>query len=153
MKKFLIPFITAVSVILLSYGNTYASRGGMKWEGSGGWGAGAKYHTMYDMKTTASISGVVEKVERFTPERGMRHGVHLLVKTDTETLSIHLGPAWFLEKQDIKIEAKDTVEVKGSRITFDGKPAMIAATIKKGDNTLVLRDDAGIPVWAGWQKR
>lgn len=152
MKKLPFPFI-AVFLILLFSGNADAWRGGMKWEGSGGSGLGAKYHAMYDTKTVATISGVVEKVERFTPERGMRHGIHLLVKTDAEKLSVHLGPAWFLEKQDIKIEAKDKVEVTGSRITFDGKPAIIAATIIKGDETLVLRDGAGIPVWAGWRKQ
>ncbi len=152
MKKLPFSFIV-VFLILLFSGNADAWRGGMKWEGSGGWGLGAKYHAMYDTKTVATISGVVEKVERFTPERGMRHGIYLLVKTDSEKLSVHLGPAWFLEKQDIKIEAKDKVEVTGSRITFDGKPAIIAATIIKGDETLVLRDGSGIPVWAGWRKQ
>ena len=32
-----------------------------------------------------------------------------------------------MENQDVKIEAKDRVEVKGSRVTFGGKPALIAA--------------------------
>ena len=44
-----------------------------------------------------------------------------------------MGPGWFIENQDIKIEPKDKVEVKGSRITFEGKPAIIAAEVKKGD--------------------
>lgn len=153
MKKSIIPFITILFAVLLLTGNVYASRGGINWKGSGGWGADAKYHAMYDVNTATTVSGVVEKVERFTPERGMRHGIHLLVKTDAETLSVHLGPEWFLAGQDIKIEAKDKVEVKGSRITFDGKPAIIAATIKKGNDTLMLRDDAGIPLWAGFCKR
>lgn len=152
MKKPFVSVIALFFILFLTF-NAEAWRGGMKWEGSGGWGPGAKYCAMYDVNTVATISGVVEKVERFTPEKGMGQGIHLLVKTDAETLSVHLGPKWFLEKQDIKIEAKDQVEVKGSRITFNGKPAIIAATVKKGDETLVLRDDAGIPVWAGWRKR
>jgi hypothetical protein len=44
---------------------------------------------------------------------------------------VHLGPSWYLENQDVKIEPKDKVEVKGSRITFGGKPAIIATEIKR----------------------
>ncbi|HEV8725573.1 MAG TPA: hypothetical protein VGW77_33555 [Candidatus Binatia bacterium] len=60
------------------------------------------------------------------------------VKTDKETVSVHLGPSWYLENQDVKIDPKDKVEVKGSRITFGGKPAIIAAEVKKGDEVLKL---------------
>jgi len=37
-------------------------------------------------------------------------------------------------------------------IYFAGKPAIIAGEIKKGGNVLVLRDDNGVPVWAGWRR-
>jgi hypothetical protein len=53
----------------------------------------------------------------------------------------------------VQIAAKDKIEVKGSRITFDGKPAIIAAEVKKGDDVLVLRDASGLPVWSGWRRR
>ena len=32
-----------------------------------------------------------------------------------------------IENQDIKIKPKDKIEITGSRITFEGKPAIIAA--------------------------
>jgi hypothetical protein len=53
----------------------------------------------------------------------------------------------------VKIAAKNKVEVKGSRITFGGKPVIIAAEVKKGDEVLKLRDDAGFPVWIAWRRR
>ncbi len=83
----------------------------------------------------------------------MSAGIHMNVKTDKETVSVHLGPSWYLENQDLKIEPKDKVEVKGSRITFEGKPAIIADEVRKGDEVLKLRDDAGFPVWSGWRRR
>ena len=49
------------------------------------------------------------------------------VKTDKETISVHLGPSWYFENQDVKIQPKDKVEVKGAKTTFAGKPAIIAA--------------------------
>ncbi|HVO92369.1 MAG TPA: hypothetical protein VMT22_05980 [Terriglobales bacterium] len=128
-------------------------RPGMMWRGSGGWGPGSPYNRFYEPKTVETISGEVTKVDRITPARGMSGGVHMLVKSDKETISVHLGPSWFLENQDVKIDAKDKVEVKGSRITFGGKPAIIAAEVKKGDEVLKLRDDNGFPVWSGWRRR
>ena len=125
----------------------------MKWQGSGGWGAGASYGRMYDPKTVETVSGEVVDLAFLTPAKGMGRGVHLLLKTDKETISVHLGPAWFIENQDLKIEKGDRIEVRGSRITFQQKPAIIAAEVKKGDETLLLRDDNGIPVWSGWRRR
>jgi hypothetical protein len=86
-----------------------------------------------------------------TPMRGMSRGLHLTLKTEKETISVHLGPEWYLEKQDLKIEPKDRIEVKGSRITFNGKTAIIAREVKRGSDVLKLRDEAGFPVWAGWR--
>ena len=84
--------------------------------------------------------------------KGMYNGIHLMVKTDKETISVNLGPEWYIERLDTKIEKGDKIEVKGSRVTLSGKPAIIAAEVKKGDSILVLRDSAGIPAWAGWRR-
>lgn len=130
-----------------------SAQGRMHWRGGGGWGPGGPYGHRYDPKTVETIAGEVASVEQMTPEKGMGYGVHLLLKAGTETVSVHLGPAWYIEHQDIKIEPKDKIEVKGSRVTFDGKPAIIAAEVRKGDETLLLRDASGIPMWAGWRRR
>ncbi len=45
------------------------------------------------------------------------------------------------------------MKVRGSRITFKGKPAIITAEVKKGDQILRLRDENGFPVWSGWRRR
>ncbi|MDI6852119.1 MAG: hypothetical protein QME75_00745 [Deltaproteobacteria bacterium] len=44
--------------------------------------------------------------------------------------------------------AGDRLEVTGSRITYQGNPAIIASEVKKGDKALKLRDAQGIPAWA-----
>ncbi len=77
----------------------------------------------------------------------------MTVKTDGEQISVHLGPAFYLENQDVKIEPRDKVEVRGSRVMFEGKPAIIAAEVKKGDEVLRLRDDNGFPMWSGWRRK
>lgn len=119
----------------------------------GGWGPGSQYGRMFDPKTVETVKGEVEKVERVTPMHGMSAGIHLLLKTEKETLSVHLGPEWYINNQEVKIEPKDKVEVKGSRVTINGKPALIAEEVVKGDQVLKLRDDNGVPMWAGWRRR
>lgn len=119
------------------------------WRGSGGWGIGGNYQRMYNPATVETLSGTVESVEQIIPNKGMSRGVHLMLKTEKETIAIHLGPSWFVERLDIKINKGDGIEVTGSRVNFDGKPAVIAAEVKKGESVLVLRDSSGIPVWSG----
>jgi hypothetical protein len=108
---------------------------------------------MYNPKTVRTVTGVIEKVERITPMKGMSAGIHLVLKTDKETIPVHLGPEWYIANQEIAIEPKDKIEVMGSRVTFDGKPAIIAAEVVKGNQVLKLRDANGIPLWSGWRRR
>jgi hypothetical protein len=107
----------------------------------------------YDPKTVETIQGKVSSVEKTNSAQRRSRGIHLIVQTDKETISVHLGPAWYLEKQTPHIEASDTVTVTGSRVTIDGKPAIIAAQVKKGNDILKLRDENGIPAWSGASRR
>jgi hypothetical protein len=152
MKKF-ITLMTMVTLLGFIFTTEALAQRGMGQKGSGGWGAGTPYGRMYNPQTVETICGEVVSVDKITPMKGMYYGVHLALKTDKETISVHLGPAWYIENQDVKIEPKDKIEVKGSRITFEDKPALIAAEVKKGDDVLVLRDTSGFPVWSGWRRR
>ena len=143
--------IVAALALLATPNGAFAQRG-KGGGGSGGWGMGSQYQRMYNPATVETVSGTVESVDKVTPMKGMHYGIHLMLKTDKETVDVHLGPDWFIERQDAKIEKGDTIEVKGSRVTIAGKAAIIAAEVKKGDSTLVLRDANGIPVWAGWRR-
>jgi hypothetical protein len=120
--------------------------------GMGGWEPKSRYNRMYDPKTVETIRGEVISVDKIVPGKGMSYGLHAVLKTEKGEISVHLGPGWYLEKQDLKVGVKDTIEVKGSRITFEGKPAIIAAEVKKGDGVLKLRDDRGVPAWSAGRR-
>jgi hypothetical protein len=151
-QKFVV-FVTMIFAFACVLAIESFAQGGMNQKGSGGWGMGSQYGRMYDPKTVETIIGDVVKVEKITPTKGMSPGVHLIVKTKKETISVHLGPAWYIDNQDLNIEPKDKIEVKGSRITFEGKPAIIAAEVKKGNEILELRNENGVPAWSGWRQR
>ena len=108
---------------------------------------------MYDMKTEASFAGTVDAVENVTRPDLSGHrslgGTHLILKTAAERLEVHLGPSAFLMDKKINILKGDTVEVLGSRLTIDGTQVLLAREIKKGDNTWMLRDASGRPMWSG----
>lgn len=140
-------------VLCLFVGTEALAQKGMMWKGGGGWGAGTPYAGMYNPNTLETIAGEVISVEQFTLGNKMSSGVHIVLKADAETISAHLGPVWYMENQDVKIEANDKVEIKGSRITFEGHPAIIAKEVKKGDEVLMLRDESGFAVWSGWRRR
>jgi len=124
-------------------------RGG---RGSGGWGMGSAYQRMFNPATVETVSGEVISVDRITPMKGMGSGIHLQLKSSKATITVHLGPSWFMERLDDRIEKGDAIEVKGSHVTLAGKPVIIASEVKKGDALLKLRDDSGIPVWSGWRR-
>jgi hypothetical protein len=111
-------------------------------------GSNAVSQRNYDPKTVETIQGKVLSVEKITQAQGRGYGIHLTLQTDKETIAVHLGPGWYIDKQTPKIEANDTITVTGSRITVGGKPAIIAAEVKKGNEVLKLRDDNGIPAWS-----
>lgn len=141
MKKTMV-ILAAVALLAASWPGSAPAQGGP--------GAGRRdaYGRMYDPKTVETVAGEVVSVDRVAwGRRGQ--GVHLTLNTGPETLSVHLGPSWFIDQQAVKIATKDRIEVTGSRVDFQGKKVIIAAEVKKGGQVLKLRDAQGIPVWAG----
>ncbi len=103
---------------------------------------------MFDPATVVTVTGTVTGETRV--DRGMGHsGVHLSLKTADGEIPVHLGPDFWVDRQAVKIVKGDEVTVKGSKVTLDGKPALIAQTVTKGGATLVLRDAKGVPAWQG----
>ena len=101
----------------------------------------------YDAKTVETVGGKVLSVEKTSPAKKRGYCVDLILQTEKETIAVQLGPAWYIDKQTPRIEANDTITVTGSRVTMDGRSAIVAEDITKGNELLKLREDNGIPVW------
>ncbi len=148
MKKFG-RFISLIGILALVLAAAPAWAQPGTGAGSGQGRGGDPFSRMYNPKTVETLSGEVVSVDKSPSRRRMSYGVHLTLKTEKETVPIHLGPGWYLEKQALTLAPGDKVEVTGSRITYQGKPVIIAAEVKKGGQVLKLRDAAGVPAWAG----
>jgi hypothetical protein len=103
----------------------------------------------YDLKTVETIQGIVVGAPKPTVAGGMPERAQLTLKTDKETLTVYLGPGWFVEKQGMKIANLDQIQVTGSRIMVQGKPALLAGEVRKGEQVLKLRNEQGQPLWRG----
>jgi len=129
-----------------------AAAGPFRGYGGGGWGPGGAWDRLYDPKTVETVTGTVKSID-VVASRGMSSGVHITLATGTEVIPVHLGPAWYLEHQDVVLAAGDKVTVRGSRIQYQGKPAIIAAEVTRGADVLSLRNEQGFPRWAAWRHR
>jgi hypothetical protein len=112
-------------------------------------GSGQPGSPMYDVKTETTIKGTVDSIETVTGMGRTLGGTHLILKTDTEMLEVHVGPAAYLTEKGIAFAKGDMLEIVGSRVTIDNKAVVIAKQIKKGDKTWTLRDASGRPLWSG----
>ncbi|HVA01441.1 MAG TPA: hypothetical protein VMV34_07280 [Terriglobia bacterium] len=102
---------------------------------------------MYNPATETTVKGTVEEVKTVAGRHGW-HGTHLTLKTEDKTLDVHLGPESFLKEKGFSLAKGDRVEVIGSKVNYKGGEAIVAREVKKGGETLVLRDAQGIPKWS-----
>jgi len=100
----------------------------------------------YDPKAEVTLKGVVEDFHE-SKMRGDHPGLHLILKTETETVEVHACPVRFMSELEFKIEKGDTVTVVGSRP--GAGEIVVAREIMKGQTSLILRDKTGEPIWTG----
>jgi hypothetical protein len=147
--------LVAIMTILWSLAPSSGAwaQGGWKWRslkehGGLGWGR------RYDPQTVQTIAGKVTAVDHLTSGKGPGVGWRrLTLQTDQAAILVILGPAWYLEQQKVTFKPGDHLEALGSRIIFEERPYLIAAEVKKGKQTLKLRDQDGLPVWSSRARR
>ena len=101
----------------------------------------------YDPTTVITLNGVVQAVNE-VPGPGRSTGVHLSLKTNSETMDVHVGPSWYLTRNNIRFAKSDQIEVTGSKVKFGGTEVLLAREVKMAGKTLTLRNAQGIPVWS-----
>jgi len=102
---------------------------------------------LYNPQTVEVLNGQVVKVEKVTPKRkGAQEFKGFMLQTEKENILVFLGPSRFIDKMPYQPAVGDPVSVKGSRVTFRGRPLIIAAEVRKGAQVMQLRDDAGRPL-------
>ena len=117
-------------------------------QGPGAPGGGLRY----DPDTVTTLRGTVDSVAVVPARGGRAGGMHLAVKTDGQTMDVHLGPTWFLQREGIELAKADAIEVTGSVVDSEGATFLIARELKKGPKAVRLRDEQGVPAWSGGRR-
>lgn len=106
----------------------------------------------YDVDTEMSLDGVVTKV--WTEEcPGCAGGVHLTLEAGDADYEAHLGPVGYLESKQWELAPGEELTLTGSLVSFrSGGDALIVRELTRGNQTLTLRDEKGIPLWSGGRR-
>ncbi len=121
--------------------------GGLSQVASAGKAAPPNTVFAYDTTNQVTIEGKIQEVRDYNCPVTGTVGSHITVKNAEGTIEVHLAPAKFLKEYEIVLKAGDEVKVVGSKITYEGKPAILARTVTVGRETFAFRDDKGKPIW------
>jgi hypothetical protein len=100
----------------------------------------------YDVQTETKIKGTVEDV-KLPPAANKKEVVHLVLKSGTDTIDIYLCPKSFLDDMGMDFGKGDELSITGSKVKQADAELVLAREVVKGNNTFVLRDAKGNPVW------
>jgi hypothetical protein len=100
----------------------------------------------YDLQTEVKIKGTIEEV-KLPPKGSEKEIVHLLVKNGTESADVYLCPKSFFDDMGMDFSKGDEITLTGSKVKQSEAEFVLAREVVKGNNTFVLRDAKGAPVW------
>lgn len=105
----------------------------------------------YDTATNVDLMVVVAEVKDVAVGNPLS-GMHLIVrpesaKANSETTDVYLAPDDYLKDFGCKFAKGDRIQVKGSKVKFNGGPAVLAREVRLEATTVYLRDEHGVPYW------
>jgi hypothetical protein len=147
--------LTATMVMAGLFAFQSSAEMSVKWKGSDGWSVATPYELLFNKYNLQTITGTIYKIDTVTPMADMAKGIQFIIKTTggNEEVTVHIGPEWFVMRQDMNLNVNDNVEIIGARFSLNGKNVMAGYQVRTSDRVLMLRDDDGIPYWCGWRKR
>jgi hypothetical protein len=100
----------------------------------------------YDLQTEANIKGTIEEV-KLPPKGSEKEIVHLLLKHGLNSTDVYLCPKSFMDEMGMEFTKGDEITLTGSKVKEGETDLILAREVAKGNNTFVLRDAKGGPVW------
>ena len=106
----------------------------------------------YDIGTNVDVVVVVTDVKNVDDSNSPMAGTHLIVRPESaraggETTDVYLAPLDFLKDFGCHFVKGDRIQVKGSKVKFNGNNVVLAREVRLESNTVYLRDEHGVPYW------
>lgn len=100
----------------------------------------------YDLRTETKMKVTVEEV-KLPPKGSEKEPAHLLGKIGTDSVDVYLCPKSFYDDMGMSFSKGDEVALTGSKVKQGEADLILTRQVVKGNDTFVLRDDKGNPVW------
>jgi hypothetical protein len=100
----------------------------------------------YDVSAESKIKGVVDDI-KLPPKGSEKEIVHLTVKDGSDSVDVYLCPKTFLDDMGMSFAKGDAVAMTGSKAKQNDADVFLVREIVKGNDSFVLRDAKGEPVW------
>jgi hypothetical protein len=100
----------------------------------------------YDLQTEAKLKGTIDDV-KLPPKGSEKEIVHLLVKNGADRVDVYLCPKSFMDDMGMDFAKGDEISLTGSKVKLADADLILVREIVKGNNSFVLRDAKGAPVW------
>jgi uncharacterized membrane protein YagU involved in acid resistance len=100
----------------------------------------------YDLHAEIKIKGTIEEV-KLPPKGSEKEIAHLQVNDGTNSLDVYLCPKTFLDDMGMSFAKGDAIAMTGSKSKLGDADVFLVREIVKGNDTFVLRDGKGDPVW------
>jgi len=101
----------------------------------------------YDLQTETKIKATIEEV-KLPPKGSEKEIAHLLLKSGADTLDVYLCPKSFMDDMGMDFSKGDEISLTGSKVKDGDAELVLAREVVKGNNSFVLRDGKGEPVWS-----
>jgi hypothetical protein len=100
----------------------------------------------YDLQTETKIKGTVDEV-KLPPKGSEKEIAHLQVKDGANSIDAYLCPKTFFDDMGMSFAKGDEITMTGSKVKQGDADLFLVREIAKGNDTFVLRDPKGEPVW------
>lgn len=101
---------------------------------------------VYNRGTETTLDGTIEDIRVYS-RPGAEATTHATLRTQDGAMTVLLGPLQFINERGVALQDGDRVRVTGSRVEFEGQDTLIARQIVKDGNSVLMRNEAGQPLW------
>lgn len=100
----------------------------------------------YDLQSETKIKGTVEEV-KLPPKGSEKEIVRMQVKDGTNSIDVYLCPKAFFDDMGMSFAKEDEIKMTGAKAKQGDADIFLVREIAKGNDSFVLRDAKGDPVW------
>jgi hypothetical protein len=98
----------------------------------------------YDVSRESVVQGTVVSYTAASSVAPI--GPHAKIQTSSGVVDVHLGNAELMKKNDVFLAAGDSVKIVGESVAGASGPVFLARVLRKGSQTITLRNLNGIPI-------